>query len=213
MRYRIAVAEPVEHKPTKFDDCVLAATGHPYKSQKGSGRSAVIALAKDGMTLGELAQEACKIGFSADFAVDCAWKQHTTKDGAWKVNPPPGVTMAEVKARKSLRPMTPEQQAAAEAREKEKADKKAAREAAKAEKAAAAEKAKADKKAADAAAKATAAANANGATTTEGAAPAKGKGKGKGKAPAETSAAVDAAAGAVSAGASPEAQAEASANV
>jgi hypothetical protein len=200
MRYRIAVAEPVEFKPTKFDDCILAATGHPYKSQKGSGRSAVIALAVDGMTLGQLAQEACKIGFTADFAVDCAWKQHTTKDGAWKVKPPEGITMAEVKARKSLRPMTPEQQAAAEAREKAKADAKAAREAAKAEKAAAAEAAKAEAKAAREAAKAAATANGNGATTVDGADAAVAKGKGKGKAKA-------------AAGPTPEAQAEASANV
>ncbi len=200
MRYRIATAEPVEFKPTKFDDCILVATGNPYKSQKGSGRSAVIALATDGITLGQLGQEACKIGFTSDFAVDCAWKQHTTKDGAWKITPPPGLTMADVKARKAIREMTPEQIAAAEAREQAKAEAKSAREAARAEKKALAEQERAAKKAADEAAKAAAAANSNGATTAEGEAPVTAKGKGKGKAKA-------------GAGPTPEQVAEGQANV
>jgi len=199
MRYRMANDESIEAKPTKFDDCTLAATGKPYKFQKGSGRSMVIALAVDGMPLGTLAAMAGKLGFTSDFAVDCAWKQHTTADGAWKVEPPSGMTMAEVKARKNVYILTPEQEQAAKDREDDKAKAKSARELAKtqkAEAAAASRAAKADaaiatrmkarQDAADAAAATSAASAAAGGNPAEGtsAVVSKGKGKGKAKPPA-----------------------------
>ena len=201
MRYRMATNEPVEAKATKFDDCILSSTGKPYKFQKGSGRSAVIALAVDGMILGDLALAAGKIGYSSDFAVDCAWKQHTTVDGAWRVLAPDGVTMAEVKARKNIYTLTPEQEQAAKDRDAAKVKAKSARELAKVEKAEAAAAEKAKKLAAVAAAKqeakqaaaaeVAAAAGTAGDTTAEGtpAVAAKGKGKGKAKQAAETPAA------------------------
>lgn len=186
MRYRMSAGEPVEWKPGKFDNCLIKATGLEYRQQKGSGRSAVLALAKDGMTLGDLGKEACKLGFSNDFATDCAFKQHNTKGGAWRVDPPEGMTMDQVKAQKVERVLTEEQKAAKAAKEKAAAEAKAARELAAAEKKAAKEQAAADAAAAKAAA---------GATPD----PKPAKGKGKTAKP--------------TAGATPEQQAEAQANV
>lgn len=190
MRYRLPTGEPVEWKPGKFDVCILKATGADYRQQKGSGRSTVLALAKDGMTLGDLGKEAAKLGFTNDFATDCAFKQHNTKGGAWRVEPPEGMTMDQVKAAKVERVLTEEQKAAKDAKEKAAAAVKAARELAAKQK----KEAKAAEDAAKAAAKAAAA---SGSTSADPSA----KPKGKGKAPK------------TAAGATPEQQAEAQANV
>lgn len=185
MRYFIPKSAAVDWYETKYDDCTVHATGNPYRSQEGSGRSAVISqFFADGKRLGDISKEAAAAGFDPAFAVDCAFKQHTSKNNAWEVRPPEGKTLEEIKAVRKEREMTPEQKAKKEAKEAERAEQQRLREEAKAARQAEKERKAAEDKEARRKAREEAAAAAAAARQAEGgaeAAPAK-KGKGKGKA-------------------------------
>jgi type IV secretory pathway VirB10-like protein len=175
--------EGVAHYPTKYDDCVIRCTGKPYRHQKGSGRAEALSQIVDGMTIGKLTEITSPMGFDPNFVVGSLLKQTGAKDAAYLVEPPEGQTMEQIKARREPRKLTPEQQAAKEAKAQE-------REAAKAKRAEEAQKRAAEREAAKAA-KAAEAAKAAAAKQAEqpaaegqpaAAAPTKGKGKGKAKA-------------------------------
>jgi hypothetical protein len=120
--------------PTKYDDCVLRATGKPYRFQKGSGRSEILNnWAQDGRTIRELVAIAAEHGYDPVFTVGAVFRQHDTKDGAWIIEPPEGTTLEQIKGNRQERTMTPEQLEKKAAREAEKAARIEAREARKAE--------------------------------------------------------------------------------
>lgn len=173
---------PVEHLPTKYDDCVLRSTGKEYRNQTGSGRSEMLAkFAKDGKRVGDIAKEAAAAGFETNFVVSSILKHEMSPKAAWVLEAPEGTTLEAIKKQRQERRVSPEaaakrqeQAAAREAKAKAKADTLAQRETAKADAVAAREKAKTEKEAAKAkAAEERAAAKA--------AAGEKPKGKGKAK--------------------------------
>lgn len=179
---------------TKYDDCTLQVTGHPYRHQKGSGRAEALQHIQDGMTVKQLTEVCAQHGFDSGFVVGSILKQMGAKDNAYNIIPPEGKTMADLKAIRAVRQMSEEQRAEMEARKAAKAAEKEAKAAERAkaaeEKAAAKAAAKAEAEAAKAAAKeakAAEAAAAGGAATEDAAGSNKPKGKGKGKAKAPTS--------------------------
>lgn len=150
--FRKAIGEPVAATPTKWDGCTLKRTDKPYRQQKGSGRSEVLAMAEDGMTLGDLAKKAALAGFDSNFVMSAVKKQHDTKDAGWQIVPPSGKTLQSIVAERQERKLNPEQQAKkdekAKAKESAKAEKEAAKQAKKAEQDEAKAKKDAEKKAA-----------------------------------------------------------------
>jgi len=132
----------VNHQPTKYDDCIIRATGKPYRHQAGSGRAAALAHIVDGMTIGQLTEITSGHGFDANFVVSSLLKQTGAKDCAYLVEPPAGKTMAELKGTRQARAKSPEA-LAKEAEKLEAAERKKAERAAAAE-ARAEAKAKAD---------------------------------------------------------------------
>lgn len=138
---------PVPHFETKFDNCTIKATGKPYRHQKGSGRSAILALATDGMKLGELTKAAAAIGYDPNFTVQSCLKQHNTKDGGWTVVAPEGTTLKEILAKREPRKVDPAKQAERDAKKKAAEEAKAKRLAEREEKQKAKDEEKAKKKA------------------------------------------------------------------
>ncbi len=155
--------------PTKYDDCTLKATGKPYRFQKGSGRSEILNnWGREGMTMKELIALAAEAGFDPVFTVGAVFRQHDTPEGAWRIEPPEGKTLDDIKGMRAERTLSPEQQAKREARAQEAEAKKQAREARKLE-IEAARKLKEEEKAASAQARAAARAEAATAPAPEGA--------------------------------------------
>lgn len=147
-RYHVATGEPVDPKPTKYDDCTVHATGRPYRMQEGSGRSTVISrFFQNGMRLGDIALTAALEGWESEFVVDCAFKQHTSKQNAWEVHPPEGTSLEAIKGARKDRELTPEAAAKREQAAAEKAEKAAARAAEKVARAAERERKAAEAKA------------------------------------------------------------------
>jgi hypothetical protein len=188
----------VNWTPTKYDECFVKLTGHPYRHQEGSGRAAALALVTDGVKVGDLTKLAAQHGFDSGFVVGSLLKQMGAKDHAFDIVAPEGTTLDAIKATRQERALSPEQEAARQAKleaaEAKKRERAAAAEAKAAERAEA--KAKADEErrarkeaAAEAAAKAKAeaaakAAEGGGDGTTAPAANLPKKGKGKPKAAA-----------------------------
>lgn len=184
-----AKEQPVEWYATKYDACILRATGKAYRFQKGSGRSEVLTrFAADGKTLGDIAKEAAAAGFDPSFTISSIFKHHDTPDGAYVVEAPEGTTLEAIKKQRQERRVSPEIAAKREAAAQERANKIAEREAKKAEREAAAAAKIAEREAAKAkaeeerqaklAAKEAAKAEREAAKAAAGAKP-KGKGKGK----------------------------------
>lgn len=185
----------VNWTPTKYDDCTVVTTGHPYRHQKGSGRSDALQHVTSGMTVKELTEVCAKHGYDSNFVVGSLLKQMTVDNHAFDIVAPEGTTLEAIKATRQSRNLSPEElqqreaKAAEKAAEKErkKAERAAKMEAAMAEreqKKAAAAEAKAKAKAEAEAKEAEAAAAGEGTTPAAAAPAAKGKGKGKAKAPA-----------------------------
>ena len=137
---------PVAAYPTKYDNCVLRATGRPYRFQEGSGRAAILnRWGSDGARLGDITAAAAREGYDPNFTIGAIFRQHETKDGAWTIEAPEGQTLDELKGLRAGRQPSPEQVAKrehlaalkaqrAEEREQAKAAKEAARIAREAEK-------------------------------------------------------------------------------
>lgn len=136
--YRKSAGGPVEHRPTKYDGFKLVKTEHPYKHQKGSGRSQVFQWAKDGMLIGDWTKECAKHGFESKFVVGSLLKLTGAAKPGWTISEKDanGRTLAEVKKIRDIDPKKKaEREAKAKAAAEAKAKKKAEREAAKAAKA------------------------------------------------------------------------------
>lgn len=181
----------VNWTPTKYDDCTVVTTGHPYRHQTGSGRSDALRHVTSGMTVKELTTICAQHGYDANFVVGSLLKQMTVDNHAFDIVPPEGKTLEAIKATRQSRSLLPEELAERERKAAEKAAEKERKKAERAERAVARaeerERKKAEAKAAAEAAKAAAEANA-GQPAEAVAVPAKGKGKGKAKpaaAPAE----------------------------
>jgi Mg-chelatase subunit ChlI len=158
--FRKAKGEAVEPFATKWDNCTLKRTDKPYRQQKGSGRSEVLAMAEDGMTLGALAKKAALAGFDSNFVMSAVKKQHDTKDAGWQIIPPSGQTLEQIVNQRQERQLSPEKQAEKEAKAKEREEQKAKKQAEKDAKKKAADDEKAKKDAEKKAAKEKAAADA-----------------------------------------------------
>jgi hypothetical protein len=147
--------DKVDWAPTKWDGFKIEATGKPYKTQKGSGRHAVFALIKVGMTVGDWAKAAAAKGFDSKFTVGSLLKHQEGDTAAYRLSKVDanGRNFDQVK---KIRQSDPEKQAKREAKAKAKAEAKAknaaAREA-KAKEKATAREAKAKEKAAKKSAK------------------------------------------------------------
>lgn len=188
----------VNWTPTKYDDCTVKMTGHPYRHQEGSGRAAALALVTDGVRVGDLTKLAAEHGFDSGFVVGSLLKQMGAKDHAFDIVAPEGTTLDAIKATRQERTLSPEQaaarQAKLEAAEAKKAERAKLAEQKAQERAEAKQKADEERRAkkeaaakAAAEAKAAAAAKAaegGGEGTTAPAAEAPKKGKGKAKAAA-----------------------------
>lgn len=97
---------------TKYDDCILHATGVPYKFKAGSGRSEVLnRFGEDGRTIGEISRMAAEAGFDPNFTISAILKQHDTEGGAWKVLAPEGKTLEMIKNERQERRISPEHEA------------------------------------------------------------------------------------------------------
>jgi len=132
--YRKAAGAPVKHKATKYDGFKLIKTEHPYKHQKGSGRSQVFEFAKNGMTIGQWTQIAAQHGFEPSFTVGSLLKLQGADKPGWEISEKDdkGRTLAEVKKIRDVDPSKKaEREAKAKAAAEAKARKKAEREAAK----------------------------------------------------------------------------------
>lgn len=128
MQFRKAAEGAVAWYATKYDECTLVATGKPYRFQEGSGRAAILNnWGQDGRKLGEVTRLAAEHGYDPNFTIGAIFRQHETVDGAWRIAPPEGKTLEEIKGQRKSRELTPEQRAAKEAKEAEKAAKAAAR--------------------------------------------------------------------------------------
>lgn len=185
----------VNWTPTKYDECIVKLSGHPYRHQAGSGRAAALQMAVDGEKVGELTKRCAAAGFDSNFVVGSLLKQMGAKDHAFDIVAPEGTTLEAIKALRQERQVSPEVAAKREAKKQEaeakRAAKVAAMEAKAAEQAAAREKRDAERRAAkeakaaeQAAAKAAAAAkategNADASATPAAEPPKKGKGKAK----------------------------------
>lgn len=81
--YRNSAGKPVEHKPTKYDGFKLVKTEHPYRHQKGSGRSRCFELASDGMLIGTWTKKCAEEGFDSSFVVGSLIKLSGTEKPGW----------------------------------------------------------------------------------------------------------------------------------
>lgn len=84
---------------TKWDDCVLVATGEKYLHRAGSGRATVLnQFAADGRTVGEFTKLAAEEGFDPTYALGSVFKQLTSPTCAWTLRAPEGQTIDSIKA-------------------------------------------------------------------------------------------------------------------
>jgi len=159
--YRKGSDKPVAHRQTKYDGFKLVKTEHPYRHQKGSGRSACFGVAKDGMLIGTWTKAVAEKGasdgrfYDSQFVIGSLDKLSGTATPGWTFSDKDdkGRTLAEVK---KIRDVDPAKAAARAEKAKAAAEAKAAK---KAE----ADKVKAEKAEAVKAAKARAAADAKAA--------------------------------------------------
>lgn len=130
--YRKGEASPVPHKSTKYDGFKLVKTETPYRQQKGSGRSACFAIARDGMTIGtwckNLAEKGAGDGkyYSASFAIGSLIKLAGTDNPGWIFSDKDdkGQTLLDIKKKRDV---DPAKAAARSAKAKTAADAKAAK--------------------------------------------------------------------------------------
>lgn len=94
--------KPTEWYPTKYDTFKLVYHGH-YKHQAGSGRSAALELAKDGMLVGTWTKKCAEIGLTPTFAIGSIQKLMTTADPGWTFSEKnaDGLTVKEVTGSRS----------------------------------------------------------------------------------------------------------------
>lgn len=149
--------DAVAWSPTKWDGFRLVKTEHPYKHQQGSGRAMCLALAEDGMFIGDWTKKCAEAGFTSDFAIGSILKLMGAKEPGWRLSPTDdqGKTIEDLK---NVREVNPERAAraaeraalAAEAKQKlaaEREEKAKLREQAKLERQAAAAEERAAKRA------------------------------------------------------------------
>jgi hypothetical protein len=117
--FRRVSGKAVPWVPSKFDSFKLVKKGE-YRSQKGSARSQVMELAKDGMLVGTWTKKCAEIGETSQFATNCIQKLMTTKAPGWTFSDKnaEGLTYEAVKSSRTLEK--------AASKEKAKAVKKAA---------------------------------------------------------------------------------------
>lgn len=129
--YRKAATD-VAWSATKWDNFTIEATGKPYKTQKGSGRNAVFALIKAGMSVGAWTKEAVKHGFDPKFVTGSLLKHQEGETAAFKMSAKDsnGRPFDEVKKIRQVDPAkAAEREAKAKAREEAKAKTAAEKEA------------------------------------------------------------------------------------
>lgn len=123
---------PVEltNRTSKWDRCTIVSTGKEYRPQGASGRTAVLRLVTEGMTVEDLVKKAATYGFSADFTRGAIIKHHDSGTGAWKLEGYDGLTIEKLKKIRTM--ADPEKEAARQAKKQaaaeERARKKAERE-------------------------------------------------------------------------------------
>lgn len=128
--YRKSDGTVVEHKATKYDGFKLVKTEHPYRHQKGSGRSRCFELAQDGMLIGTWTKKCAEEGYDSRFVVGSLIKLAGTANPGWVFSETDnkGQTLADVK---KVRDVDPAKAAERSAKAKAAADAKKAKAAAK----------------------------------------------------------------------------------
>jgi len=134
--YRKGSDKPVAHRQTKYDGFKLVKTDHPYRHQKGSGRSACFGVAKDGMLVSTWTKIVAEKGaadgrfYDAQFVIGSLDKLSGTAAPGWtfSAKDDKGRTLAEVKKIRDVDPAKAKARAEkADAKAKAAAERKAAK--------------------------------------------------------------------------------------
>ena len=135
--------KPVPHKTSKYDGFKIVNTGKPYRCQKGSGRMAVFAVAKDGMLIGTWTKKCAEQGasngryYESRFVIGSLDKLSRADYAGWTFSAKndKGKTLEEVRKIRDIDPSKlAERQERAKAMQEAKKAKKAEKDEAKAKK-------------------------------------------------------------------------------
>lgn len=115
-------------KSSKWDPYIVVSSGKEYRPQAQSGRTAVVALASEGMTIRQVTEAAMAEGYEGDFARGAILKHCESRTGKFIMQAPEGLPSVEEMKRTRWH-SDPDKQADRERKAAEKAAAKEAREA------------------------------------------------------------------------------------